>query len=147
MTVSKSARKELKKIPNLPVGTVCFLDRMCRAADGGWGPVTVLTPPDDSGILRVRDGLGGDEYPADVADLRTARQAAESLLPARTGSEKVFRANGNRFRVKRHRYEEYSLFQEGVHDRSRWGTKKEMLADLAHAVEFGRLHSPSGPRW
>lgn len=80
-------------------------------------------------------------------DRGAVAEAADALIPARSGQVREFRAHGKTFRLKRHKYREYSLFQDGVTTRSRWGTKAQILEDVAHVTAFGTLPPPSGPRW
>lgn len=124
------------------IGNRYLLNRTSRTTDGGWAPVEVIGHQGDW-LVRVRDGISGQEYPCDPASLKTAREATSSLIPRRTGKETAFRAHGRTFRVKRHAYQNYSLFQDGLTTRSRWGTRDEMLADLAHVLEYGTLPEPA----
>lgn len=49
--------------------------------------------------------------------------------------------------LKRKSKNSYSLRKIGQHDRCRFGTLREIRADVAHFVTYGNLPQPSGSRW
>lgn len=112
----------------------------------GWGMVEVIGHQGDW-LVRVREVVGGLEYPADPCNLRTIREASAQILRniSRAGSCVEVRSNSVTFTLKRHPRSTFSLFKDGVGTRSRWGTKDEILADLATVLEFGVLPTPEGP--
>lgn len=59
-------------------------------------------------------------------------------LPTGIGDSKTFFARESEFRVKRLRKDVFCLAKKDV-ARIRFGTKQQILEDIAHAMDFGTL--------
>jgi hypothetical protein len=68
-------------------------------------------------------------------------------LPKQVGQRVEFETNGERFYVKKHARDTFSLNYSRPYHRNRWGDAVEIASDIAHVLEFGRLPAPVGERW
>lgn len=74
----------------------------------------------------------------------------ETLIPSKIGQKIEFETdNGLKWYVRRKPQGEFLLAPSGVisPERSRWGTKTEILNDLRFLAEHGHLPPASGQRW
>lgn len=68
-------------------------------------------------------------------------------LPTIVGQSVEFTAYEQRFYVKKHRANDYSLNLLPAGNRNRWGNRTEILADIEFAQSTGRLPTPAGSSW
>jgi hypothetical protein len=72
---------------------------------------------------------------------------ADTLTTLRVGEFKHFEAHGRTFRVRRLRQGVYHLSADNTKERSRFGSRSQIIEDVKVAVEYGVLPGPAGPRW
>jgi hypothetical protein len=60
---------------------------------------------------------------------------------------RTFSAHGRTFSAKRLGRSVWHLRDHAVGQRSRFGTRREIMADIAYVLEAGCLPPASGPRW
>lgn len=74
-------------------------------------------------------------------------QARQLVNPLTVGRLTSFRAGNRVFEVKKTGAFTYHLRDTGIQSRSRFGSRAEIIRDVAAALEGGALPGPSGRRW
>ena len=102
-------------------------------------------------LAGIRGNLGEADTSFWTADKAENPKSAEDVVRAADmapGELLGFKVKGKWFDIKRKsRTSYYMTGGDSVGRRARWGTRKEILQDVKHVLEYGSLPAAEGHRW